>query len=92
MGNPSGDIMLKQAIYWKILRKQLRMTGTWNSSYDGTNPSDWTDAVQALSGNQIDAASLITHRFNQNDLMQGLQLMKQHKEPYCKVMTLWNQE
>jgi len=90
MGNPSGDIPLKQSVYWKILRKQLKITGTWNSSYDGKNPSDWTDAVQTLSN--IDAASLITHRFNQDKLTDGLELMRKHKEPYCKVMTLWNQE
>ena len=90
MGNPSGDILLKQSVDWKILRKQLKITGTWNSSYDGKNPSDWTDAVQTLSN--IDAASLITHRFNQDKLTDGLELMRKHKEPYCKVMTLWNQE
>ncbi len=27
MGNPSGDILLKQDIYWKILRKQLHLFG-----------------------------------------------------------------
>ena len=90
MGNPSGDIPLKQSVYWKILRKQLKITGTWNSSYDGNNPSDWTEAVQTLSN--IDAASLITHRFNRENLTDGLELMRKHKEPYCKVMTLWNQE
>ena len=91
MGNPSGDITLSQSVYWKILRKQLIMTGTWNSSYDGTNPSDWTDVVEALAAKQIDGKSLITHRFNQERLMDGLELMKQHQEPYCKVMTLWNE-
>ena len=27
---------------------------------------------------------------NQEELAKGLELMKSHKEPYCKVMTLWN--
>lgn len=90
MGNPVGDISLAQATYWKILRKQLRVVGTWNSSYDGGNASDWTDAVEALSHNELEAKSLITHRFRQEELMEGLMLMKRHKEPYCKVMTIWN--
>lgn len=90
MGNPGSDILLHQAIYWKILRKQLQVSGTWNSSYDGVNASDWTEAVQALANNEIEANSLITHCFSQNELMEGLLLMKHHKEPYCKVMTLWN--
>ena len=91
MGNPSGDIFIKQSIYWKILRKQLQVAGTWNSSYDGNSSSDWTEVVDALVHNKIEACSLITHRYHQIDLEEGLKLMKEHKEPYCKVMTLWNE-
>lgn len=90
MGNPSGDITITQAIYWKILRKQLKISGTWNSSYDGINPSDWTDVVNALANKAIIADSLITHRFSQDKVIHGLELMREHKEPYCKVMTIWN--
>lgn len=91
MGNPSGDIMFSQTTYWKILRKQLTIHGTWNSVYDGINHSDWTDAVKALSNQTIEAKSLITHCFLQEKLLDGLELMRQHREPYCKVMTLWNE-
>ena len=77
MGNPSGDITISQAVYWKILRKQLKISGTWNSSYDGTNPSDWTEVVDALASKAIEADSLISHRFSQDNLMQGLELMRE---------------
>ncbi len=90
MGNPSGDINIIQLAYWKILRKQLHVFGTWNSSYDGKNPSDWTEVVNAMANKEIEARSLITHCFNQDKLYDGLQLMKQHNKPYCKVMTIWN--
>jgi L-iditol 2-dehydrogenase len=90
MGNPSGDINISQSVYWKILRKQLHLAGTWNSSYDGKNPSDWMEVVSALSDGDMKTANLITHRFPQEKLMDGLQLMRSHREPYCKVMTLWN--
>lgn len=90
MGNPSGDICLAQDIYWKILRKQLTVKGTWNSSYDGSHPSDWTEAVEALCAGGIQVKPLVSHTFAQSDLYEGLLLMKRHKEPYCKVMTLWN--
>ena len=33
VGNPHGDLDLPKAIYWKILRKQLHISGTWNSSF-----------------------------------------------------------
>ncbi len=91
MGNPSGDITLAQNTYWRILRKQLKIAGTWNSTYDGPNPSDWTDAVEALTKNELSIAPLISHCFPQEELMKGLELMRDHQEPYCKVMTIWNE-
>lgn len=92
MGNPSGNIELPQDIYWRILRKQLTLRGTWNSSYDGNNPSDWYEVVRALSEAEIQVGNLISHYFNQENLICGLELMRNHEKPYCKVMTLWNQE
>ena len=49
MGNPTGEVLLSQNTYWRILRKQLLIKGTWNSFYDGTNNSDWTGAIDACS-------------------------------------------
>lgn len=91
MGNPSADILFKQNVYWRILRKQLIVRGTWNSSYDGANPSDWTEAVDVLQKEEIKIDSLITHRYPQNELVDGLTLMRNNSEPYCKVMTIWNE-
>ncbi len=90
MGNPSGDILLSQNTYWRILRKQLVIKGTWNSFYDGVNKSDWTDAIEALAKGEVEVKSLISHTFPQDQLMDGLQLMREHNEPYCKIMTTWN--
>lgn len=90
MGNPSGNISLNQNTYWRVLRKQLTLKGSWNSAYDGTNPSDWTEAVSALAKGQVKVGSLISHRLSQENLMDGLKLMQVHEEPYCKVMTVWN--
>lgn len=90
MGNPSDNIELTQSTYWKILRQQITLRGTWNSFYDGNNPSDWQKVLSAISDNKISVSTLITHTFYQDDLMSGLKLMKNHSELYCKVMILWN--
>lgn len=92
MGNPSGDINLSQNLYWRILRKQLVLKGTWNSSYNGTRSSDWTDAVEAMSKKEVNVDALVSHSFAQEELVKGLKLMRDHSEPYCKVMTIWNEE
>jgi len=90
MGNPSGDIDLPQDVYWKILRRQLLVTGTWNSSYESGEPCDWTEAVDAIANKKVQVDALMTHCFPQEDLDKGLELMRNHKESYCKVMTDWN--
>lgn len=91
MGNPSGDITFAQNTYWRILRKQLKIAGTWNSAYDGISASDWTEAVDALAKNEINVTPLISHCYPQEELIKGLELMRDHQEPYCKVMTTWNE-
>ena len=90
MGNPEGEIDLKQNTYWRILRKQLHITGTWNSSYEKNRDCDWSEVKKALERHEIRASALISHFYNQDDLKLGMELMHKHMEPYCKVMTLWN--
>lgn len=91
MGNPSGDILLKQDVYWRILRKQLSVNGTWNSFYDGVNPSEWTEALESMGRGEIKVQPLVSHCFSQEHLMDALSLMRDKYEPYCKVMTIWNE-
>lgn len=90
MGNPASDIELPKNAYWMILRKQLSIKGTWNSSFDGINDSDWTEVSKFIETDPDFFKSLITHKFDSDELMSALALMKNHTEPYCKVMTLWN--
>jgi len=90
IGNPEGDITLSQNTYWRILRKQLTLTGTWNSFYESQMPCDWSESAAAIAQGRLKIRPLITHTYSQDTLAEGLDLMKQHREPYCKVMTLWN--
>jgi L-iditol 2-dehydrogenase len=66
MGNPSDDILMNQNVYWRILRKQLHVCGTWNSFYDGLNKSDWTESVEALNSGEFNVQPLISHCFKQD--------------------------
>ena len=81
MGNPYSDMTL--------LRKQLHVVGTWNSSFDGQNRSEWHYVVDMLQCGILNVAPLITHVYDQEKLEEGLKLMKNNLEPYCKVMVLW---
>ena len=97
VGNPQSDIVLPRDLYWKILRNQLTVTGTWNSSFvfddDGmedvageTNGSDWKYVRGMMGDGLIHPEKLITHRLPFSDLERGLCMMRDKTEPYIKVM------
>lgn len=92
VGNPRGDMLLDKNTYWKILRNQLTLMGTWNSSFsmDGfrnlTNPDDWYYVLERMASGRLDVEKLITHRFDMKDFHKGFEIMKDKSEPYTKVM------
>lgn len=92
MGNPNGDITLKQNTYWRILRKQLRIIGTWNSSYESMKNCEWTEVVSALAEKKIRADFLISHQYKQEDLITALNMMCETTTTYMKVMVTWNEQ
>lgn len=87
LGNPVDDMLLQKKAYWKILRKQLSLCGTWNSSY-GTVQSDWIEMLDLLEKKQIDLEKLITHRFSLSQLLEGLNVMKDKNIYSNKVMII----
>ena len=90
MGNPYGDIAFPQNVYWQILRKQLTLKGTWNSSYESGSPCDWSEVVKAIDSKDIILDPLVSHTYFQETLAYGLDVMKNHTENYCKIITIWN--
>lgn len=91
VGNPYSDMQLEKAVYWKILRHQLLVTGTWNSSFsfsedEMAEPDDWRYVLKKLAEKRICPAELITHRFSLEDLANGFHIMRDKAEDYVKVM------
>lgn len=93
VGNPFSDMNLEKAVYWKILRNQLTVTGTWNSSFSfrkkklSEDPQDdWQYALERLTHKRIDPAGLISHRFSLEDLEQGFHIMRDKAEDYIKII------
>lgn len=88
VGNPHGDYTFPQNTYWQILRKQLTIFGTWNSSYNNTKKSDWNMVVDSMASGKIDVEKLITHRFPLEEMDKGLEIMRDNKEFFAKIMVL----
>lgn len=86
IGNPAADIDLKKDVYWKILRNQLTVKGSWNSSFLHTQEDDWHYVLQRLEQKKIHPEKFITQRFSMEQLEQGLHIMRDKMEEYVKVM------
>ena len=86
VGNPASDMTLSKAVYWKILRNQLTVLGTWNSSFTHTADDDWHYVLDRLQEGRIAPAEMITHRLPLEELNLGLEIMRDKKEEYGKVI------
>ena len=84
MGNPGGDMTVKQKDYSQILRRELNIRGTWNSSFN-RRVNDWKDTVAAMAEGKIRYEELITHRFALSDCVKAFEMMRDKKEFYTKV-------
>lgn len=85
MGNPAGEMTLSQKEYWHILRKELTLIGTWNSSYAETD-NDWRAALSAMAEGVINVRPLISHTYPLSRVRDAFSMMKERKESYHKVM------
>ncbi|HWR22740.1 MAG TPA: galactitol-1-phosphate 5-dehydrogenase [Feifaniaceae bacterium] len=85
MGNPAGKMTLEQHTYWEILRKQISLTGTWNSSY-AQHGSDWRLALEAMGSGRLNVRRFITHRCGLSDGIAPFEMMRERAVFYNKVM------
>lgn len=94
VGNPCTDMTFDKQSYWKILRGQLHIVGTWNSSFftgyrDSEEEStDWQCVLSCLNKGSIAPQNIITHRFPIEHLDKGLRMMRDKLEEYIKVMVV----
>lgn len=86
VGNPYSDMILKKDVYWKILRKQLTVTGTWNSVFTHDKEDDWHYVMERLEQKRISPADIITHRFSMDEMEKGFHIMRDKSEDYVKIM------
>ena len=88
MGNPAGEMKLSQEAYWAIMRRELTVYGTWNSSYCGLPKNEWRLALDSMASGQLDVKPLITHRVSIEELPDALVMMRDRTEFFNKVMCI----
>ena len=85
MGNPAKNMDISQKAYWEILRKQLTLKGTWNSSYNDIH-NDWKLAIQCMEKKVFDLSPMITHRFTFAECNRAFDLARKRDEAWVKIM------
>ena len=86
VGNPHGDMDLKRHTYWQILRNQLTLVGTWNSSFTHDSSDDWNYVVDRLSQGKINPQKLISHEYDLDHICGGFEIMRDKSQEYIKIM------
>lgn len=76
VGNPHGDFALTKDVYWKILRRQLNLVGTWNSSFKGETEDDWKDVARLMAEGDIPFEKLITKTFSLDEYKEAFDFLR----------------
>lgn len=90
LGNPAGEMTLSQTAYWAILRKELQVCGTWNSSRTDLRGNEWQAVLEHMAAGRLTLDPLVTHRVDLADLPAALEMMRDRKALFNKVMFVKN--
>lgn len=84
-GNPEADVKLDRNVYWKILRGELNLRGTWNSNYNAEK-NDWTVVLDYMEKGLLPVQSLITNRFSLDKGAEAFNFLRDNRGLSTKVM------
>ena len=85
VGNPHADLAIDQKTYWKVLRKQMTLTGTWNSNYNDV-VNDWKDVLTFMKENYHVFKKLITNVYSLEEYNEAFDLLRDIEKYKIKVM------
>lgn len=83
VGNPDAGFHIDQKLYWQILRKQLSVIGSWNSSY----PADWQEVLNHANLLQLDR--FVSHQYGFGELDKAFEMLHDKLEKRSKVIAVW---
>jgi L-iditol 2-dehydrogenase len=80
VGNPNPGFSIDRTLYWRILRKQLSVKGSWNSRY----PSDWRRVLEYADELRLDGFT--GHRYAFGELGRAFEMIRDKRERHGKVI------
>lgn len=89
MGNIETDVVLDAKIVSSILRKQIAMYGTWNSSFASLPKNEWATSLSFMNDG-LNIKSLISHRFPLGRAKDAIEMMFYKKECFNRVVFIFD--
>ena len=84
VGHGPKDVTIAHSNFVQILRKQLTVSGSWNSDFTDT-VNDWKESVKAISDGLICPEKLITHKIPLEKADDAFKIIGDRKEFYNKI-------
>lgn len=78
LGNPLGPITVSANNYSKLLRKEVSIKGSWNSSYKKVDNDDWIFALESIL-NGFSPSKYVSHEIGLDELDDFLLKCWNHK-------------
>ncbi len=91
MGNPKGDEALPKDVYWKILRWQLRLQGTWNSAFRAEG-DDWKEVAEIMKEGSFPFERLITRKYLLSEGDEAFRFLQDKSVPKSRLMFVMHEE
>ena len=86
LGNPHKDTTIALNNHSLLLRKELVLSGVWNSYYEEFPINEWKYTVHMLDTGRLQAADLITHRSGLDDLGHLFEQIHSREITICKAV------
>ncbi|MGQ9730447.1 MAG: galactitol-1-phosphate 5-dehydrogenase [Candidatus Zipacnadales bacterium] len=86
MGNQAEDVTLPVDLFSQILRKELRLSGTWNSRFGPDEHDDWSTALREMASGRLTLGPLITHRYRIDQANAAFAMMSEGRVFHNKVL------
>jgi len=89
MGNIETDVVLDAKTVSSILRKQIVMYGTWNSSFTSLPKNEWTTSLSFMN-NGLNIKSLISHQFPLERAKEAIEMMFHKNQFFNRVVFVFD--
>ena len=85
VGNPKEDLKLSRDVYWKVLRWQLQIRGTWNSDYNDKK-NDWKIVAEMMAAHEFPFEKLITETYSLSEYEKAFAYLTDKTKSKTKLM------